>query len=304
MGKSSVLQALLVLRQSAISGELDLGHLVLSGELASLGTGQDVLFEGAESDVVAFELHDSAASEPCYLAFDYSRGADQLGADLVAVSDSLVSPQVEGAASRGIPTMGGQWREIPPLGGHLIYLDAERIGPRKFYDRSEIFARRGNLGTRGEYAWNYLYARQSDTMASADPRCPGHSAGRRMLHVVDHWLQEITPGAHVGLSAIQDADSVIAGFSFDRPGDVASRWYRTTNVGFGLSYTLPVLMALLAPPGTLCLIENPEAHLHPRGQTRLAELAVRVFLWPAFRSLPRRTVTTSWMEFESRFGTD
>ena len=32
---------------------------------------------------------------------------------------------------------------------------------------------------------------------------------------------------------------------------------------------------MLAPPGALCLIENPEAHLHPRGQTKMAELAVR-----------------------------
>ena len=32
---------------------------------------------------------------------------------------------------------------------------------------------------------------------------------------------------------------------------------------------------MLSSPGTLCLIENPEAHLHPRGQTRLAELAAR-----------------------------
>ena len=278
MGKSSVFQALLVLRQSAVSGELDQGHLVLSGELASLGTGQDVLFEGAESDVVAFELHDSAISEPCYLAFDYARGADQLSAELVAVSDSLVHPQVESDVCQGVPAMGGQWRKIPPLGGHLIYLGAERLGPRKFYDRSEVYARHGNLGTRGEYAWNYLYARQSETMANTDPRCLERSAGRRMLDVVDHWLQEITPGAHVGLSDIQDADSVIAGFSFDRPDDVASRWYRTTNVGFGLSYTLPVLMALLAPSGSLCLIENPEAHLHPWGQTRLAELAVRASL--------------------------
>ena len=278
MGKSSVLQALLVLRQSAVSGELDQGHLVLSGELASLGTGRDVLFEGAESDVVAFELHDSTASESCCLAFDYARGADQLSADLVAVSDNLVRPQIERAVCRGIPPLGGRWREIPPLGGHLVYLGAERLGPRKLYDRSEVFARHGNLGTRGEYAWNYLYARQSETMASADPRCPEHSAGRQMLDVVDHWLQEVTPGAHVGLSDIQDADSVIAGFSFERPDDVASRWYRTTNVGFGLSYTLPVLMALLAPSGSLCLIENPEAHLHPRGQTRLAELAVRASL--------------------------
>ena len=278
MGKSSVLQALLVLRQSAVAGELYQGRLVLSGDLVNLGTGQDVLFEGAEKEVVEFELQDSDASEACWLAFDYSSGADQLSADLVAMSDSLVSPRVGEDVCQGIPPMGGQWRAIPPLGGHLVYLNAERIGPRKFYDRSEVFARHGNLGTRGEYAWNYLYAWQSETMSSADPRCPELSAGRRVLDVVDHWLQEITPGAHIGLSAIQDADSVIAGFSFDRPGDVASRRYRTTNVGFGLSYTLPVLMALLAPSGSLCLIENPEAHLHPRGQTKLAELAVRASL--------------------------
>lgn len=79
----------------------------------------------------------------------------------------------------------------------------------------------------------------------------------------------------VGFDASRDADALIGGFSFDRPGDVPTRRLRTTNVGFGLSYVLPVLAALLSPAGSLCLIENPEAHLHPRGQTRLSELAVR-----------------------------
>ena len=77
------------------------------------------------------------------------------------------------------------------------------------------------------------------------------------------------------LEEIAAADAVIAGFSFDRSGDVATSPYRATNVGFGLSYALPVILALLAKPGTLCLIENPEAHLHPRGQTKMAELAAR-----------------------------
>ncbi len=261
MGKSSVLQALLVVRQSAVSGELNQGHLVLSGDLAVLGTGQDVLFEGAETDEIGFELHDGRASKPCRLIFDYSRTADQLSANI-----------------RTANVGEDEWRRIPPLGGHLCYLNAERLGPRRFYDRSEVFARHGNLGARGEYAWNYLYAQQSEAIASTDPRLPRLSTGRRLLDVVVHWLQEVTPGAHVKLDAVQDADAVIAGFSFDRPGDVASRHYRATNVGFGLSYTLPVLIALLSSPSTLCLVENPEAHLHPRGQTKLAELTARASL--------------------------
>ena len=114
-------------------------------------------------------------------------------------------------------------------------------------------------------------------MLEGDPRCfdlPEHRE-HSLMAVVNHWLQGVTPGVRVELETVPAADSLIAGFSFDRSGDVATRRFRATNVGFGLSYTLPVILALLAESGTLCLIENPEAHLHPRGQTKLAELAVR-----------------------------
>ena len=269
MGKSSVIQALLVLRQSSVTGELRDGRLVLGGELADLGTGQDVLCEDAESDVVEFELHRADNQTPCRFSFDYSRTADELRTR--DGSQGVLSPADPGS------NVLRQWTEVPPLGGRLIYVNAERIGPRKFYHHSEVFARRGNLGTRGEYTLNYLSARQGESLPSNDPRCsdPGR---RRLIEVIDHWLQEVTPGAHLQLETIQDADAIIAGFSFDHPGDVGTRRYRATNVGFGLSYTLPVLTALLEPSGSLCLIENPEAHLHPRGQTRLAELVVRASL--------------------------
>ena len=269
MGKSSIIQALLVLRQSSTTGELREGRLVLGGELADLGTGQDVLCEDAEADVVEFELHRTDNPTPCRFSFDYSRTADELRTR--DASQSVVSSADPGS------NVLKKWTEVPPLGGRLIYVSAERIGPRKFYHRSEVFARRGNLGTRGEYTLNYLSARQDETLPSTDQRCPD-LLSRRLVDVVDYWLQKVTPGVHLQLETIQDADAIIAGFAFDRPGDVRTRRYRAMNVGFGLSYTLPVLMALLAPPGSLCLIENPEAHLHPRGQTKLAELAVRASL--------------------------
>lgn len=45
------------------------------------------------------------------------------------------------------------------------------------------------------------------------------------------------------------------------------------DVGFGVSQTLPVLVALLvAEPGQLVYLEQPEIHLHPKAQTAMAQV--------------------------------
>ena len=169
----------------------------------------------------------------------------------------------------------GKWRDMPPFGGELVYINAGRVGSQRLYPAStDVLTRRGDFGESGEYAWDHLSRHQNDLLQADDPRFV-EGSDRRLSTVVDHWLQDICPGAHLHLEEVRAADAVIAGFTFDREDDVASRRHRATNVGFGLSYALPVILALLSKPGTLCLIENPEAHLHPRGQTKLAELAAR-----------------------------
>lgn len=255
MGKSSLLQALLVLRQSAAAGVLQQGHLILDDELADLGTGRDALFEFADEEVIEFRLAGDSAEEPLHLAFDYAREADRL--------------RVRGTKH----DLLGSWEALPPFSG-LHYVAAERIGPRKIHEQSDAAALQGGLGSRGEHTMNYLDAHREDFLAEPDPRRAAAATGRHR-DIVDYWLQEVTPGAALGIERIQDADALIGGFSFARAGDIETRRYRATNVGFGLSYVLPVVAALLAPAGTLCLLENPEAHLHPRGQTRMAELAAR-----------------------------
>jgi predicted ATPase len=49
--------------------------------------------------------------------------------------------------------------------------------------------------------------------------------------------------------------------------------FNDSNVGFGLSYVMPVIIAILsAPKDAILFIENPEAHLHSNGQAKLTEL--------------------------------
>lgn len=261
MGKSSVLQALLVLRQSIEAAWHQVPEeLVLGGDRADLGTGADVLFEDAKTNTVGIEVRDGRIPKPYGLFFEYISRADEL----LTVKESETYRW--GAEKK--------WSDTPPVGGNLFYINAERNGPRKLYPLSETVGRWGNLGSRGELALAYWNSHKDRVLMEKDPRGVGQS-NRKLSAILEYWLDSISPGSHLHLEPLHDADALLARFSFDRPGDVETRPYRATNVGFGLSYTLPVLISLLSPPGTLCLIENPEAHLHPRGQTRLAELAVR-----------------------------
>jgi len=262
MGKSTVIQALLLLRQSYVTGDLKDGKLVLVGELADLGTGRDILFEGADSDHIGIELRHDDLPTPWAFSFNYSETADVLATEFSTGRGESASMELE------------DWSSVPPFASNLLYIGADRSGPRKVYPLSDVYASRGDFGSASEYALNYLNRHQNDRMEDIDPRCHGIS-GHRLIDVVNGWLQDVTPGVQIQFETVPAADALIAGFSFNQPGDVATRPYRPTNVGFGLSYTLPVLLALLAKKGTLCLIENPEAHLHPKGQTKLAELAVR-----------------------------
>lgn len=264
MGKSSVIQALLVLRQSYEVRPLREGRLVLDGRLTDIGTGKNVLCEDANADVIEFLLYRDDTQEPCRLAYDYDRTSDRLD-----MRRSEAAPERFGGF--GVPET---WWELPPFGGSLFYVNAERVGPRKTYALSEAFRHSGDLGAHGEYAPNYLSSYGHRTHPDDDPRFEGCES-RRLTAGIERWLGEVSPGAHLWLERIPDADAVVAGFSFGREGDIETQRYGATNVGFGLSYILPVLVAMFGPSGSLCLIENPEAHLHPRGQTRLAELAVR-----------------------------
>ena len=323
MGKSSVIQSILLLRQSWRSGDLKLGRLALNGELTELGTGNDILFEGANFDHVGIGLNlvqtrDSQhfSAIPMDFLYTYDRGADSListvsdpetnreimriaslsncesGLALIQDSRNLANlneiVRQSGSASfkAGVEQliMQKNWMDsialeaVSPFAGQFHYVFAERFGPRKMLPLSESHVREKNLGLHGEYVLHFLmeYGKKI-TVDEADPRFSSSLGfGANLEDQVDAWLQEISPGSHLSIEAIRRTDTAASGFSFDQPNDIRTRAFRPTNVGFGLSYVLPVLVALLsAEPGAVVLLENPEAHMHPQGQTCLGQLAAR-----------------------------
>lgn len=69
------------------------------------------------------------------------------------------------------------------------------------------------------------------------------------------------------------SDYVKLEYEFNQPTFGTTMPFKPENVGFGISYALHVVTALLsARSGGLVIIENPESHIHPRGQAELGKL--------------------------------
>ena len=86
--------------------------------------------------------------------------------------------------------------------------------------------------------------------------------------VLKEWMKIISPSVDFDYKIVEEADLSYSLFN----------GHRAKNVGFGLSYTLPVITALLlgtVVENSIVIIENPEAHLHAKAQTEIADLIAR-----------------------------
>lgn len=259
-GKSSVMQSLLLLRQSYQQGLLPEKGLALNGYFVNIGTARDALFEGAKEDLIGFDIVWQNNNKATW-RFKYDREVDVLNIDSEPVSSEVYKSNI--------------------FGNNFHYLQAERLGPRPFNEMSDYQVRQlGQLGIKGEYAAHFLAINGRKVIPNSNLSHPevklktqrqkDQSTAQSMdlIDQVEAWMGEISPGTRLKIDAKSDVDLMSFQYSY---GD--SNPYRATNVGFGISYTLPIIVAALAStPGTIILIENPEAHLHPKGQVKMGQL--------------------------------
>jgi predicted ATPase len=266
MGKSSVLQSLLLLRQSYEQRLLRRG-LALNGDLVKIGTAKDALFEKAESDDISFELGFKPESiENLRWIYQCDRKSDVI-------------------KTKHAPTISNDLHDLCLFNDYFHYLQSERLGPRTVSEMSDYLVRQHfQIGISGEYTAHFLatFGNEQIHLMDRHRKYPdrdeipktSHPQAKSLLlkDQVEAWMGEISPGTQIKISSNPDIDLMSLQYSFVMGKDVSNP-YRATNVGFGISYTLPIVVAVLASsPGSLILIENPEAHLHPRGQSKIGEL--------------------------------
>ena len=254
-GKSSVLQSLLLLRQSYQQGLLTKTGLLLNGDLVSIGTAKDALFERAKEDLICF-----------IVIWDNGNGG---------IWEFKYDPTSDVLEFKYLPTdpesyfeSYSEFYQSSLFNDNFHYLTAERIGPRRYFEMSDYQVRQHQqIGSRGEFTAHFLAMYADDKIPNTQLSHPSANS-LNLGDQVEAWIGEISPGTRIQVTPSSNMDLMSLQYSYR-----LSNPYRSTNVGFGVTYTLPIIVAILAAsPGTLILLENPEAHLHPQGQAKMGEL--------------------------------
>jgi predicted ATPase len=264
-GKSSFIQALLLLRQS---DKLSKGELKLNGELVNIGTAKDIFYQYSPRQMsMALQFDNTGFYQ---MSFDYLAEADMLQNNLLTDGGDYLA----------------QNAEQPLFTNNFQYLNAQRIEPKSVNVAGYASVTDANsLGKYGQYTAHYIELRgdehvlfdnllHKDTEKYEDKGVT--KIDRTLKNQINLWLGEISPGVRVQTSKIS-SDLILLEYKFKQPTLGATNGFKPENVGFGISYALHVVTALLsARPGGLIIIENPESHIHPRGQAELGKLIARV----------------------------
>lgn len=246
-GKSSVIQALLI------------AHLALQGRSPVPLNGPFGLALGEAAGIQNVDAPDSTIG--------ISIEATDLAASLifdVPIERSLALPVREKVSETGDATLVG------------IYLSAERLGPRDFLEVDPEMQSEAALdvGYQGQFTPHVL-ARLDRHQVREELRHPAtaeRGAAITLLTQTELWLGEIVRPVQIQAQWLPDTSAATMRF---RGEDSRTDWLRPANVGFGLSYALPVVVsALIAEPDSVLIVENPEAHLHPGGQSAIGRFLV------------------------------
>lgn len=259
-GKSSVIQSLLLLKkisQGSVSEQypridIDLND---SNYALELGTYDDIKTR-SDKDYESFFY-----SEPTDISFGLNEGT----ADIKLEDNTNAERNVKVYSDE---TSVESFKKN--LNSGFVYLNAERMAPHYMYKNTD---NADFCDCHGTNTGNVYQKHENDNCSIA--RAYSNSDRNKWSIELDKWIDYIFPGVAVEIIPSGGDQYQVKMF-----GNAA------TNVGFGITYALPILVSgLTVPEGGLLIVENPEAHLHAKAQSnmgyflaRMAAAGVRVII--------------------------
>lgn len=258
-GKSSVIQSMLLLRESYLAHVLK-DSLLLKGDFVNLGMSVDV-------------VNQNGIDNQEYLCLGITQE------DGVTFRFRYTYPLKEVSSLKAMEKIDysdEDLAEIALLTNDFQYLSAFRNGPMMSYpsdtDVVDEHRQLSKKNGQGEYAVYFLNHFGGEELAIKE-LAYDKSKSLTLREQAECWLDVISKGLVMTID--QEGSNYKLRFGYQIKGKT-TRFYSAGNNGFGISYVLSVIVAILsAKPGSLLLIENPEAHIHPSGQSALMNLAAR-----------------------------
>lgn len=152
------------------------------------------------------------------------------------------------------------------------YLAPLRDEPKPVYPLAASSDPR-DIGLRGEHTAAVLELNREETVIYVPSESFSSEPGRSesisatLADAVRDWMR------YMGVvTNVKTQDLGNRGHELKVSTGTQSNFRDLTHVGVGVSQVLPiVVLCLLSPPGTILIFEQPELHLHPRVQSRLAD---------------------------------
>ena len=264
-GKSTSLQTLLLLCQT-LRAPRGVSDLRLNGPLVNLGSPGDVINWGRGGSEIGLGV----ASEVGSLFWRFTVGEDErraLRACEVEVLNETGSFLISGPELEGIRPPGNSSDVLRHI-ENLIFLSAARqVESEVFPVPQETEDCTGDVGSIGQFA-AWWFHQEADTELPAARHRSTSDVPPTLRHQLNAWAEDLFPGAEINALPIPRTSLMRLELRTSRTAD----WSRPANVGYGISYAFPILVAgLCADFGRVLVIDSPEAHLHPRGQSRIGD---------------------------------
>ncbi len=259
VGKSSVIQSLLLLRDNYLKDK-SFNNLDLKSKSVKIGTANDVIYEFSETDGFTINIEDESIKS----SFVFE----------AITEDSKVKTFIPLNTNKSI--INDKIDDLNLFSCNFQYISAFRLGPQEQYlkdDKSvDIYRQISDLNGQAEYFVHFLERYRDEDVLP-------YIAHQSELFIdlfsqVVAWENEISEGINIQIQDLGKLGFTLK-YSFDsnRGASKKTRDFEAVNVGFGISYVMPILVAILSTKkGGLIIIENPEAHLHPNGISKLTEL--------------------------------